>query len=565
MTNFMTRSKSILSVATLWIAASLILSVGCSDFDDSFGSEYTSSSQDMTYRMFDSDTCSAYNFFSTALVKSDSIRSSNIGLAVYGVEQRKDYGERRSGFFSQFIPLSELNEEDDDDWEAEYPFGYEPIFDSLMLYFTLLQYSGDTTYCQKFEVYEALDVDFLNNTVDSIYFDNFDISNLNLSSDPIFTFTFPDQDNYVYMKNTSVRLYPTGTAQSDSFIDRLLLRDDEADNDIYDEDERELFLEKFKGIYIVPAQENQIDATYQTVADWDESVDSKGATYSIYTDGSGLGFFARNRYQSDPTIIEDTVTMAYAFRSFSSTSLSDDYYGITINTVERSGDVYDSTLDASLETSTIMVEGMGGVATQVTLTPDLFALIESELATAEDGKGANDYSTIFVNQARLSLYAPAQYVTSYDPEDITIGIVPWYESVLSRLGMYSNYTDYYLTEEDYDDDESTLEGISDYYYEYELAYSSYLPYGGFMSRSFGCYEMIISAQIQDAWNSYLEAKEDAGGDVDKINWDDVEECKFIIAPVADALYTVYYVSLQGMDEGTNPAPMRLRLTYTLIK
>lgn len=560
----MTRSKFILHLTTLLLVMMAVCVVGCADFDDSYGSEYTPSSQDLAYKSFDSDTCAGYNFFSTSLFKSDSIRSSNIGLAVYGVEQREGYGERRSGFFSQFVSLQELNEDDDDDWEEEWPFGYEPIFDSLMMYFTLSSFTGDTTFCQKFEVYEALNVDFLNNTMDSVYFENFDISQLNLSAEPLFTFTYPDQENYVYMSASRVRLYPTDNPQAMDFIDRLLLRDDTADNDIYDEDEQELFLEKFKGIYIKPV--SQIGDDYETVDDWDSRVDSKGGTFSVYTDGSGLGLYARSRYESDPTIIKDTLILAYAFRSFSSTSLDDDYYGITINTVERSGGIYDSAIDSSVEVSTIMVEGMGGVVTQITLTPDLFELIDNELSTTVDNKGAYDYKSIFVNQARLSLYAPTDYIASYNPEDIDpIDIVDWFESVTSRLGMYSSYTDYYLTEDDYDDDESTLEGIEDYDYEYELTYSTYLPYSGSLSRSFGCYDMLISAQIQEAWNSYLEAKEDAGGDVSMINWDDVEECKFIVAPVADGLYTTRYVTLQGMDEGTNTAPMRLRLTYTLIK
>ncbi len=560
----MTRSKFILNVATIVVVMLSWCMVGCSDFDDSYGSDYVPSSQNLTYKMFDSDTCESYNFFSTSLFLSDSIRSSNIGLATYGVEQREGFGERRMGFFSQFITLDELNEDDDDDWDEDWPFGYEPIFDSLMLYFTLMQYSGDTTFCQQFEVYEAMDVDFLNYTMDSVYFDNFDISQLNLTEKPLFTFTFPDQDNYVYMDDTSVRLYPNpdNADEVNSFIDRLLLRDDNANNDIYDFDERELFLETFKGLYIKPV--SQIDDTYETVADWNKKVDSKGAAYSIYTDGSGLGLYARSRYESDPTIIKDTVTIAYGFRSFSTSD--DDYYGVTINTVERSGGVYDTDIDSSVEVSTIMIEGMGGVASQITLTEDLFAMIESEMNSTVDDKGEYDYRSIFVNQARLTIYAPTYYVTSYDPEDINpINIVDWFDSVLARLGMYTNYTDYYLTEDDYDDDDSTLEGIADYYYEYELLYSTYLPYGGFLSRTFGAYEMIISAQIQDAWNSYLEAKEDAGGDVSKINWDDVEDRSFVIAPVADALFTTRYVTLQGMDEGTNTAPMRLRLTYTLIK
>ncbi|MFI3282133.1 MAG: DUF4270 family protein [Rikenellaceae bacterium] len=562
MTNFMTLSRfkswqSLpLLIATIIVVA--FVGVGCDNFDDSFGGDYTPSSQDMSLQTWESNSC-----FTTSLIKSDSIRSSNVGLAVMGAERRDIFGERRAGFFTQFIPLNELNEDDDDDWESEYPFGYEPIFDSLMFLFTLVEYSGDTTVCQEFAVYEARDVDFLStsNTFDSVFFDSFNTSLLDLTPEPIFTFTFPDPDQEVYMSSTAVRLYPTDTDASQSFIDKLLLMDDEADNEIYDFDDRDLFLDKFKGIYIKPITELTEDPS--------STLDSVGATYSFYTEGSGLGFYARSRYKSDPSIIKDTTVMSFTFRTLTTYILDDAYLGITINTLERSREEYEVDVDYT----TLHVEGMGGVASKITLTKDFFEEIEDKLAKVPDNNGEICYNTIFVNQALINIYAPEEFIPlmnstdeNYDISTIEpLTVTPWLNTVPTRLGMYENYVDYYADEDDYDDDNTMLDGISDYYFEYEVYYGVALPYGGYLNRSTASYEMTVSAQLQDAWNSYLEAKEDAGGDVSQINWDDVEHTSFILAPVADGLYTVKYASLQGMQGGTNNAPMRLRMTYTLIK
>ncbi len=536
--------------------AFVVVGWGCSDFDDSFGKDMIPSSQDSEIRVLDNDSS-----FTTSLYQSDSIRSSNIGIAIWGAERSVNFGERRGSFFTQFAPVNGLNDDDDDDWSSSYPFGYSPIFDSMVLILTLLDYSGDTTVMQEFEVYEAESVDFLVGHADSIFFDSnlatfIGDGSLTLTNEPIFTFTYPDQDNEIYVASSRVRLHPTGTVDTDnpwgnatSFIQRLLLMDDGADYYMYDWDYRDRFLSKFKGIYIKPVD----SYTPPTTTD---PLESTGTIYSFATDGMGLGLYGRSLYGEDIPIIKDTINMVYAFRNQSAYELDGDYYGVQINGIER--DYMDYTLETNA--TMLLVEGMGGVVSQITIEEDIFREVYNEMVlSSEDIVG--EYNSIFVNQASMRIYLNLSDSDLSSPLVIT----PYLDVVPYRLGMYTDYTDYYLDADDYDDDISTLTGIEDYYYEYELYYSTVLPFNGYLNRSFGCYNMIISSQFQEAWNSYLDAVDAAGGDPDAVEFEDVEERTFYLAPVADNLYTLAMARLQGMEGGGNSLPISLKLTYTLIK
>lgn len=124
--------------------------------------------------------------------------------------------------------------------------------------------------------------------------------------------------------------------------------------------------------------------------------------------------------------------------------------------------------------------------------------------------------------------------------------------------MYTNY--------------KTLTPISDYAYIYEQNYGSSvtLAYNGKITGSRGCYVMDITGYMQQLWNSYMEAKADAGGEVANIDWDKVKNRSVYIGPEAYSLYTTSFGVLQGMptQAGTaepNNAPIRFSMAYNLIK
>jgi len=82
--------------------------------------------------------------------------------------------------------------------------------------------------------------------------------------------------------------------------------------------------------------------------------------------------------------------------------------------------------------------------------------------------------------------------------------------------------------------------------------------------------MDITGYMQQLWNSYMEAKADAGGEVANIDWDKVKNRSVYIGPEAYSLYTTSFGVLQGMptQAGTaepNNAPIRFSMAYNLIK
>jgi len=203
---------------------------------------------------------------------------------------------------------------------------------------------------------------------------------------------------------------------------------------------------------------------------------------------------------------------------------------------------------------------MGGVVTEMTFSPEFFAELEAEIAKGNaDGK---NFKTLAFSQVRMSIYFND---SDYEWEKIADGtagdilrMTDQMNAYPARLGMYTNY--------------KTLTPISDYAYVYEQNYGSSvtLAYNGKINRSRGCYVMDITGYMQQLWNSYMEAKADAGGEVANIDWDKVKNRSVYIGPEAYSLYTTSFGVLQGMptQAGTaepNNAPIRFSMAYNLIK
>ncbi len=563
MTHYRANFSKLLRSLVIILSAVFALE-GCTKIDSSLGENLLPNSHEMRLGEYlfagpneaDADNTS---IFSTKLYITDSIRSSIISYGYFGRERDKVFGARKSGFFTQYLPGYELDEDD--------VFGYLPIYDSMMLYLTPGAYSGDTTLVQKFYVYEVVDDSFVTNSADSVFFCKFDMSSY-INTNPLYEFYYPNQDDPdrpVYMNTTELRLMDLPAAEE--FVERLMLKSDGYDVDLYDEDNYSDFLEKFKGLYIAavdPLSDLPIPADEQNPS---------GAIYSMDLSGSGFGFYGRSRSETDATIVQDTIGMTYLFYN---TNL-DDYEGaVSINTVEHDHSVgeidmadvktlgsADTAAREGTLTSTLRVAGMAGVVSEISINEDFFTIIDEILSTEVDDSG-EPFNSLFFNQARLNIYL---IDSDYDSSKIApMTITPWLNIMPTRLGLYTRYAHYtYDEDDDGDSDDAMLEGIADYPYYYETVYGYTLGYGGYLNRSLGCYEMNIEAQIQAAWNSYLEAKETAGGDISQIDWTTVEDRVFYLAPIAESLFSARYATLQGMQGGTNNAPMRLKLTYTMIK
>ncbi len=516
---------------------------GCTKVDTSLGSNLTLDQQSIKLGQMSFDGTDG-NFFESRLYISDSLSASNISYGYFGLMGNDTFGTRSSAFFTQYVVANSL--EDD-------IFGYMPIFDSAVLYLSVSSYGGDTTISQKFEVFEIIDNSFITSAaddVDSVYFSNFDIEPY-IDDNPVFTFTYPDVKNSVFVASSTIKMEETDYTAD--FISRLMLETltGDYDEDIYEDDEE--WVEYFKGLYIRPV------ASLEPI-----TAGNPGAIYATLLESSGFGFYGRNREEDDPTLIQDTIGMTYSFYSSYA-----DYGNVSINMFDHNydGSLIDINKVLTAEgtpsddqlTTVLRVEGMAGVVSQITVTPEVLALLDTIL-DAEEAESGIAYESLFFNQAKLYIYM--ENIDGYDYTTINpYSVTPWLDYLPTTLGLYTDYS-YYLY---YDDGVTytTLSGVADYLYAYESSYT--LDFGGELNRSWCSYVMNIPGQMQLIWNEYLEAKEEAEESGEEIDWDSLTNRVIYLAPTASSLYSPQYASLQAGDATGNSAPMRMELTYTMIK
>ncbi len=525
------------------IATAAILTFsGCTQIDTSLGSDLTLSTQGMKLGQLNiSTSIDGGKYFESRLYMTDSISSASLSYGYMGSMVSDTFGMRTAGFYTQYISGYTL----DDD-----VFGYLPIFDSAMLYLSVEAYGGDTNVVQKYEVFEILDDDFVTESADSVFFPNFDIEPYIDLAKPIFTFSFPDQDNEIYTSSTALKM--ANTDYTAEFIQRLMLEKTTGDYDesIYEDDEE--WVEYFKGLYIRPVVDSSSEA---------------GAIYTTLLESSGFGFYGRSREEYDYTLIKDTIGMTYVFYSsyaeagnVSINMIDYDYDNslIDLNDVKTP---YTTDTESIPTTSVLRVSGMAGVVSEITFTQELFERLDTILA-AEEAETGEVYNSLFFNQAKMKIYMTQ--LDSYDLDMIDPFLVtPWMNSMPSNLGLYTNYSSYYVEDEDNEDTVyTTLTGVADYVYAYESSYT--LDFGGGLNRSWCCYVLNIPGALQSAWNYYLDAKAEAEENGTEIDWDAVEDRVVYLAPTATSLFTTQYASLQA-GEADNSAPIYLELTYTMIR
>ncbi len=510
---------------------------GCTTSDDTLGTGFLPDNQEMrtgTLRL-----AAAERFFETRLYQTDSVRASNIGTGYFGSTRNDTTGLAEAGFMSQYLSYYTI--------EEGY-FGYRPIFDSAQIILSISVHGRDTITPQTFNVYEITSNDYLTSNTDSTFYLNFDPAPY-VSGEPLFTFTFPDESGLVTGKSArSVTMTPT--ARGREFAYRLMISDGTAPvqtgvgYSVY-QDPKE-FVNVFKGLYIKPAE---------TVTEA-----GKGSVYGATLSSSGFAIYARNRVESDPTLINDTIGALYYFYDAQVTDAGNqsvnvvrhDYTGSRIDIA----DAVESNPDRPTTTS-VIVSGMGGVISELTFTQEFFDAIEAEIdrvnkeaAAQSGGEQFENYRTLAVNRAMLNLYFRG---AAYEWEQLDQAVVtPLMEASLDRIGSYTNF--------------KKLTGIPDYDYYTEKNYENYvLAYGGYINRSQGCFALDVSGYIQKLWNSYIEAKGSRRADDGPVDLSKVENRSLYLGPEAYSLFTNYFTDVQGMAGDGNTAPVKLDLTYTLIK
>lgn len=548
--------RMLLPVATLAATIGLTLG-GCTKVDDTLGGNLIPDNQQMRagyVQLPRADELNPKKYVETRLFQTDSIVSSNITYGYMGSMLNDTLGHRSAGFLSQMVNYYKV--------DSGY-FGYMPIFDSAQILLKVTSFGRDSVTEQSFAVYEVVSNKYLTEKPiapnksqrDSTFYLNFDpvAEGVYNPDEPLFTFTLGGEGKYP-STTSAVTLEPTEAGKK--YIRRLMLQEGEyaGDYSIYSADSLKYWVEAFKGLYIAPNPEKPLTEY------------GKGTIFATELTYSGLSVYGRNRVKDDPSLIKDTIDMVYYFykdgAEFGSVSVNNVKHDYEEATIARRINIEEAreTAENRPENPLVYVEGMGGVVTEMTFSPEFFAELEAEIAKGNaDGK---NFKTLAFSQVRMSIYFND---SDYEWEKIADGtagdilrMTDQMNAYPARLGMYTNY--------------KTLTPISDYAYIYEQNYGSSvtLAYNGKINRSRGCYVMDITGYMQQLWNSYMGAKADAGGEVANIDWDKVKNRSVYIGPEAYGLYTTSFGVLQGMptQAGTaepNNAPIRFSMAYNLIK
>lgn len=544
--------RKLLPVAALAAVIAAVFA-GCTKVDDTLGGNLIPDNQQMKagYVELRGDRGEGLNpkkYVETRLFQSDSLISSNISYGYFGTILNDTLGERKAGFLSQMINYYKVDEG---------YFGYEPIFDSAQIMLKITSIGSDSLTEQTFAVYEIISNDYIDkkpisagkSQADTTFYINFNPQNPNGDGSaekvydenkPLFTFKLGGEGT---TPSTTTSITMTPTEEGRDYVKRLMLqkKGEKYYNDysIYSPDSLEYWVKEFKGLYIAPDPKTPI------------TENGKGTIFATSLDYSGLAVFGRNRVEDDPTLIKDTIGMVYYFYESGT-----EFGNVSVNTISHKYNAQVIDIDQAKESNTdrlpdprVFVEGMGGVVTEMTFTPEFFAELENVIAE-ENEKEGKDFKTLAFSQAKMSVYFTE---SEYEWEELTFGpgLIAEMNAFPSRLGLYTNF--------------KTLTPISDYAYSYEQNYNTTLSYGGYINRSRGCYVMDITGYMQQLWNSYIKAKEAAGGVIDDIDWTKVTNRTVYIGPEAYSLYSSSFGVLQGMTDPVNKAPIRFNLAYNLIK
>ena len=208
-------------------AALLFLSAlaSCTEVDNQLGGSLIPDDQQMKIKV---DTVYGID---TYLAKTDSFPSERLSYMYLGSAVDPVFGRTAASASSQYVLSYYSSSYDDGDI-----FGTAPVFDSLVLLFTLdSSYLGDTTKTQKFNVYELV-----NDLDDSVYYSNFDQSTV-LGDQPLFDFELTG----VPTSQRRVRLEGPAVAE---FARKLM----DTTGGAYTSDS--LFYDRFKGFGFVPGR-----------------------------------------------------------------------------------------------------------------------------------------------------------------------------------------------------------------------------------------------------------------------------------------------------------------------
>lgn len=480
MTLFSKESK-LKGVGTLLVSALVLFFASCTEVDDNLGGNIIPSDQ-----KFEVKFATLTEGFESYLTYTDSVATSNLDYAYFGKMTSPHYGAKmRAAAMVQFEYGLRSDTIAYDDRDSK--------IDSLALLLGMKYLSGDTLKAQSFDVYRIEKKIEKGET----YYNGTDYKEF-ISSRPMFSCEFKGKPRGATSFDTlSLRVVDATLAEQ--FMQELW-----RDTTLYATDS--LFMDKFKGLCIVPSESSPEDAAiYGMNLQWD--TDEGPSCYL-------LAYGHEYPKGDSPELVEDEV-----FRAF---SISNDAYYTSSKAVSvfehdysatDFGDNinYDVLADEALENPVKVgyVEGVMGVTTTIEFSEEF---VNSLRALAPEG------SAVFLNKAEMWVGLAEQDYTFYD-------YAP------ARLGTYTSY--------------AKLTAVPDYNYYYEEEYDTELIYGGYLNRTFGRYELDLALYLQ-------QLMLDESGEVSR---------RITLGmPAYDFLD--YGIVKLGVEEGE--WPVKFDITYTVI-
>jgi hypothetical protein len=457
----------------------------------------------------------------TFLYREKSVPSSRSGHAYFGraTDSEGIFGTQTSSAILQFVPISVP-------YSGIKGYGIDPIVDSAVLLMSFTDARGDTLVPQRFDVWELAPGANPPLRRDSTYRTDFPIDDYR--GEKLFTFT------HTGGRDVEARLVPTAAGKA--YLNRIVnIEPEDWDSDYMTDS---MFHKKFPGLYIAPAP----DVT---------------ALYGFDLTQAGIQLHGRNHDTLDVSAIYDTLTTAFLFRDTDAPQTQNsaavpwnnvsvnmntfDYSGSKLGDIETLTKGFTDTLPTTGKPlSTLYVQAMNGVGTYLRFTDDLVEEIRN-LRFKTDGAGQKTGKNIAINQAVMRIWIEDDTVEGLDAS-------------IPRLGAYLN--------------PNTLFPVPDYQYATEAnenlrrkveaqrqgttAYTEYtLPYGGYLNRSNGYYELDITSYIQQL----SRTKEDD------------PEFQYIspaifLAPEAYGIVGFGESVLKGFD---SDRPISIKITYTIIE
>lgn len=484
-----------------WISTLLLLTLtwvatttSCTKVDNTIGEGLIPNGQMMKIGI---DTLTGINAY---LAQVDSMPTNYSAYSYIGKMSDPDYGYFEARMIALYTPMA-FSVEDGS-------FGDGAVADSIHLYInsvTNLEFYGDTSKTQTFNVYELSRRFHFDD--DTLYYSPFDYTQA----------IYPELLGTFTVTGVASDYYKLDGPQADVLMQRLL---DESDDIYYGGEEYDsLFIERNRGICIVPAESSDRDAFIQTL-DYSYSelllYTHRPKTDDEISDEEDLA--EEEDWGDDYEVEPDTIIIARYGLTSESTSLPNfpsfkgDYSSVTAFDVNTIND----TLPTSTPVSIGYVQGQGGVSTYLRFTEEF---VEKLFDLAQD-----PYTSVVVTSAKVD-------IPVVDP---TIDIL---DNSFARLGSYEDY--------------SQLEPILDYGFwdEIDASYSITIPYDGYLNRTSSSYPLNITRFIQSI-----------------ITTGEIRDYTMMLGPgfLLD-LYAPQTVALEVGVTESNPEGLEVALVYVLVQ